>query len=206
MSKVRQTNKKIIADNILYHNAVVAGWSVLPRRLTKIVIIAPKKGDKIPKIIPKLTQPFSKGSKIIVTPMKPNKAKNLLDHPTNSLIKIGANNTTNNGMVWSNVVIRLKSMNCNAAKRQPNEPIPVKVLTNNPNLELILKALYFLCLIAVTNNNGIQKKYLKKRTISTDRSPAINLTKLAIMIVQTTSNNESEIPIGILEVELIEDI
>tara|TARA_A200000113_G_scaffold167361_1_gene152034 strand:- start:45 stop:221 length:177 start_codon:yes stop_codon:yes gene_type:complete len=58
----------------------------------------------------------------------------------------------------------------------------------------------------VINNNGIQKKYLKKRTISTDRSPAMNLTKLAIIIVQTTSNNDSEMPIGIFDVELFEDI
>ena len=36
-SKIKQTNKKTIADNILYQKAVVAGWSVLPRRLTKKV-------------------------------------------------------------------------------------------------------------------------------------------------------------------------
>ena len=34
----------------------------------------------------------------------------------------------------------------------------------------------------------------------------MNLTKLAIIIVQTTSNNDSEMPTGIFDVKLFEDI
>jgi hypothetical protein len=66
-----------------------------------------------------------------------------LNKPTLSLIRIGANNVTNNGIVFNNVVIKLKSIYLSAANKKPNENNPATVLTNNPDLDIILKVSFF---------------------------------------------------------------
>tara|TARA_B110000495_G_scaffold11828_1_gene8493 strand:- start:238 stop:405 length:168 start_codon:yes stop_codon:yes gene_type:complete len=42
----------------------------------------------------------------------------------------------------------------------------------------------------------MQNKYLKNKIIKTDKSPTINFTKLAIIIVQITSVMDKVIPTG----------
>ena len=44
------------------------------------------------------------------------------------------------------------------------------------------------------SKSGIQNKYLKNKTINTDKSPAINFTRNAMVIVQITSATERKIP------------
>ena len=55
-------------------------------------------------------------------------------------------------------------------------------------------------------SKGIQNKYLKNKTIKTDRSPAISFTKLAIVMVHITSIIEKETPRGIFELLFINNI
>tara|TARA_B110000971_G_scaffold148936_1_gene152260 strand:+ start:836 stop:1003 length:168 start_codon:yes stop_codon:yes gene_type:complete len=45
----------------------------------------------------------------------------------------------------------------------------------------------------------MQNKYLKNKIIKTDKSATINLTKLAIIIVQITSVMDKVIPTGIFK-------
>ena len=45
----------------------------------------------------------------------------------------------------------------------------------------------------------MQNKYLKNSITNTDKSPEINFTKLAIIIVKITSEMEKDIPSGIFE-------
>ena len=54
----------------------------------------------------------------------------------------GASKVIKSGIVWNKIVIRLKSINWSAAKRQPKDPNPVIVLIDKPVFDLISKACF----------------------------------------------------------------
>ena len=123
----------------------------------------------------------------------------LLNHPTTSFIRNGASKVIKIGIVWNKVVMRLRSMNCRAAKRHPKEPSPVIVLMANPDLDTITNVSFFRWEKPVINKRGTQNKYLKNKIINTDKFGDINFTKLAIVIVQITSVIDKEIPKTVFE-------
>ena len=59
-------------------------------------------------------------------------------------MRIGANNVTNKGIIFNNVVITLKSIYLSAANKKPNENNPATVLIHNPDLDIILKVSFLL--------------------------------------------------------------
>ena len=122
---------------MLYHKAVVVGWSVLPNLLRETSISEPKKGHRIPNTIPRLLNfiPSRFGFIIKKTPIKPIIDIKSLNKPTFSFIRIGARIVIKRGIVFNKVVIKLKSKYPSAAKRKPNENKPVIVLIHSPNLD-----------------------------------------------------------------------